>query len=322
MLPTSEVWAPPGLPLSSVMPLFPIYIPSKGRSSLVPGTIRMLSALHVPFSVVVERPEVELYEERVRGLGGYGRVLTLDPQFQRDYDPCWDLPPDASRGSGPARNFAWEHAKGEGHAYYWCMDDNHLSFHWFYGGRKVCAGDAGPLRYAEELTRRYKNVAMGGLDYFMFCNPKHNNNLTLVNTRVYSCNLIRTDIKQRWRGVYNEDTILSLDMMKAGWNTILTKFAIVNKTGTMRTTGGNTDTIYAGRDAHLRKAQVLVRAHPDAARVITRLNRTHHYVDYRPWQRRLCVPFEDAPPMPRFDLSILDGHWSTRTTADKGETDA
>jgi len=320
MLPISDVWVPSDRQLSPVMPLFPIYIQSKGRSDLVSGTVRLLSAIRVPFTLVVEHDETSLYEEQVSGLGGYGRVLTLDPEYQRSYDPCWDLPPDASRGSGPARNFAWDHALSEGHSYYWCLDDNHLDLGWFYGARKVLASDAGPLRYLEELMRRYRNVAMGGLDYMMFCNPKNNGNAPLVNTRVYSCNLIRTDLPQRWRGVYNEDTILSLDLMKAGWNTILSKFGIVNKTTTMRTKGGNTTTIYAGPDAHLRKALVLVRAHPDVARVVTRFNRTHHHVDYRPWQRRLCVPFEDATPSPAISLNITKGHWSTRSRSEEEET--
>lgn len=310
MLPVRECWSPPGKALAPLQPLFPIYIPSKGRSGLVDGTVRALSRLRVPFSLVVEHDETSLYEEWVSGLGGYGRVLTLDPEYQRSYDACWDLPPDASRGSGPARNFAWEHALSEGHSYYWCLDDNHRDFEWFYEGKKPTSGDIGPLRYAEELARRYKNVAMAGLEYAMFCFMTAKND-PLVNTRIYSCNLIRTDLPQRWRGVYNEDTILSLDLLKAGWNTILSRFGIVSKKATMRTKGGNTTTIYAGKDAHLRKAQVLVRAHPDVSRVAVRFNRVHHYVDYRQWRDRPCVPFDDAPPMPDIKINVVDGHWST-----------
>jgi hypothetical protein len=273
----------------------------------------------VPFTLVVESDETSLYEEQVRGFGGYGRVLTLDPMYQRSYDACLDLPPGASRGSGPARNFAWDHALSEGHSYYWCLDDNHVALLWIYGRGKFYAGDAGPLRYAEELVRRYKNVAMGGLYYEMFCIVGQCSNIPLVNTRIYSCNLIRTAISQRWRGVYNEDTILSLDLLKAGWNIINSRFGVIDKPGTMRTPGGNTSTIYAEKGAHLRKVQVLVRAHPDVTRVIHRFNRIHHHVDYSQWKNRPCIPFEDAPPMPEIALSVVEGHWSQQAPSQIGE---
>ena len=41
------------------------------------------------------------------------------------------------------------------------------------------------------------------------------------HSRIYSCNLIRTDIPYRWRGRYNEDTILSLDILRGGHCTLL-----------------------------------------------------------------------------------------------------
>lgn len=311
MLPISETWAPRGRPLATVLPLFPIYIPSKGRASLIPGTVRMLSTLRVPFSLVVEAPEVDDYRDQVERYGGYGRVLVLDPEYQRRYEPCCDLPPGASRGSGPARNFAWDHALSEGHSYYWCLDDNHIDLEWFTGVRKIIAADAGPLRYAEELARRYQNVGMAGLSYESFCIPRKMPNTPMVNSRIYSCNLIRTDITHRWRGVYNEDTILSLDLLKAGWNTVMSRYGTVNKTATMRTPGGNTSTIYAAQDAHLRKAQVLVRTHPDVSRVTWRFNRVHHYVDFRQWRDRPFVPFPDATPMPDFRIDVVQRHWIT-----------
>ena len=74
----------------------------------------------------------------------------------------------------------------------------------------------------EDFCERYTNVAMAGPNYFMFAVRKSKDTPPFyLNTRIYSCNLIRNDYPRRWRGRYNEDTILSLDMLEDGWCTIL-----------------------------------------------------------------------------------------------------
>jgi hypothetical protein len=131
-----------------------------------------------------------------------------------------------------------------------------------------------------------------------------------LNTRVYSCNLIRTDLPFRWRGRYNEDTILSLDLLKAGWCTILFNAFLQRKTPSQYIGGGNTEAFYA-EEGTLLKSAMLVRAHPDVARLAWRFGRWHHYVDYgrfrsnrlqrRPdWQPPKVNPYQfrkvQAPP--------------------------
>jgi hypothetical protein len=305
MLPLADVWRPdhPARGLATMQPVFPIYIVSLGRASLDRGTIRALSRMRVPFTVVAEPHEVSDYRDTVERHGGYGRVVALDPDYARTYEPLIDLAPGASRGSGPARNFAWDHAAADGHAYYWCMDDNLIKFGYLFRNRKPYAADAFGLRYIEEATRRVSNVAMAGPHYENFLPRKSSANSTIVGGRIYSCNLIRTDVRQRWRGRYNEDTILSLDLLKAGWATLLFRFAFAVKPKTLTTAGGNTDTIYNERDAHLRKAALLVAAHPDVARVTERYGRVHHYVDYSRWSDMQLIPFDDAPPMPSFTFA-------------------
>ena len=114
------------------------------------------------------------------------------------------------------------------------------------------------------------------------------------NTRIYSCNLIRNDVPFRWRGRYNEDTILSLDMLKAGWCTVQFYAFLQHKMATQAMKGGNTDEFYHregtkgnGRYAEngtTAKSDMLVRVHPDVARPAWRYGRAHHYVNYRPFR--------------------------------------
>lgn len=113
----------------------------------------------------------------------------------------------------------------------------------------------------------------------------------MLNTRIYSCNLIRTDLPLRWRGRYNEDTDLSLRLLKAGWCTVLFNAFLQNKRWTGQTPGGNQEIYSIGTQA---KSQMLADMHPDVARVVWRYNRWHHVVDYSPFKDRQLIRKPDV----------------------------
>lgn len=273
-------------------PLFPVYIVSKGRheSRL---TMRAFEALGVPYRVVIEEPEFPLYSAVIDP----AKLLILDPEFQRVYDTFNKRGEGKGTGSGPARNFAWEHAISEGHSHHWVVDDN---IKWFYRlnqNLKVPVSDGAIFRAMEDFVLRYRNVSMAGPNYFMFASRKAKMPPFVTNTRIYSCNLIRNDVPFRWRGRYNEDTDLSLRMLKAGWCTILFNAFLQEKTTTLVMKGGNTDTIYKG--GTLDKSQMLVDMHPDVARVVQKWGRVHHHVDYR--------PFETLKLLRRSEVEVPEG---------------
>jgi hypothetical protein len=254
----------------------PLYIVSKGRWD-TQMTSKALTDMNVPHHVVVEQAEVDLYRERGRALGiDLAEYVVLDPAFQRDYDALGDFP---SPGSGAARNFAWEHSIALGAEWHWVMDDNIQRFHRFNRNVKTPVADGTVFRCMEDFCERYENVAMAGPNYFMFAYAKDDRYPPFyLNTRIYSCNLIRNDVPFRWRGRYNEDTILSLDMLKAGWCTILFMAFLQFKMVTQTMKGGNTDELYA--QGTYDKSKMLVDAHPDVASLVWRHERWHHEVDY------------------------------------------
>ena len=88
----------------------------------------------------------------------------------------------------------------------------------------------------------------------------------------------------RWRGKYNEDTDLSLRVLKDGWVTILFNSMLCNKVPTLRMKGGNMDELYQG-DGRLKMAESLRDQHPDCATIIRKWGRWQHQVDYRPFKR-------------------------------------
>lgn len=278
----------------SKSPQFPIYIPSKGRydSAL---TMRLFSAYRQPHNVIVEEQEYKQYSELAKRLGGYARILILDPQFQRDYDACMELQPGQSPGSGAARNFGWEHAISEGHDWYWCVDDNIYSMMVPTDyGREYLSSSEG-IRLMEDFVLRYENVAMAGPNYINFVHVRTRTVPLTLNTRIYSFNLIRTDLPFRWRGRWNEDTILSLDLLKAGWATVLFNTYLADKAAAGAIAGGNYLEVYS--EGTLKKSQMLVAEHPDVSKVKWKFGRPHHQVDYSQWKSRGLIPVEGLTPV-------------------------
>lgn len=260
---------------TKVQPNYPLYIVSKGRweSRL---TSKALEAMHVPYHIVIERKEYEQYAAVIDP----AKILILDPAYQRDYETCDDLGDSKSRGPGPARNFVWDHAIASGAAWHWVMDDNIQMFARLHRNLKARVNDGAAFRCMEAFVERYQNIAMAGPDYWMFAKQRDALPPFVLNTRIYSCNLIRNDVPFRWRGRYNEDTILSLDMLKVGWCTVQFYAFLQLKTPTQQIGGGNTAEFYA-KEGTLPKSEMLVRVHPDVSRLVWKFNRWHHHVDYR-----------------------------------------
>lgn len=260
-------------------PVFPIYIVSKGRHD-TRFTSKTFERIGVPYCIIVEQQELDAYKAVIDPK----KLLILDPAFQRQYttlDPVGDKQ-GRSKGSGPARNFAWAHATAAGFPWHWVVDDNIRHFYRLNRNQYAEALDGTVLRCIEDFVLRYENIAMAGPNYFMWAPRKNKMAPFVLNTRIYSCNLIRNDLPFRWRGRYNEDTDLSLRMLKAGWCTILFNAFLQHKETTRKVRGGNTTEIYG--DGTLRKSQMLVAMHPDIAELTQhdkRFNRWHHMVDYR-----------------------------------------
>lgn len=250
----------------------------------------------------MEEKERRAYAEAI---GDSSKVLVLDPAYQRDYDTFDNLGDTKGKGPGPARNFVWDHAVAEGHAWHWVMDDN---IRYFYRLNRNLYGDVldgTVLRCMEDFVLRYENVAMAGPNYFMFAPRKLKMPPIVLNTRIYSCNLIRNDTGFRWRGRYNEDTDLSLRMLKAGWCTVQFNAFLQHKEVTSKVKGGNTKEFYS-KEGTLPKSQMLVAMHPDVAKLafkwgrmaahaagedenLKQHGRAHHVVDYAPFKSNKLI---------------------------------
>lgn len=248
----------------SVNPRYPVYIISKGRWKKR-QTAKALEAIKVPYHIVVEPQEYKHY------------AAVIDPK------KILQLPKEGYGGgcSIPARNWVWKHAKNRGAERHWILDDNIQGFYRLNNNLKVPVESGSIFRAAEDFTDRYENVALSGFNYFMFAPRKTKPLPYTLNTRIYSCILIRNDIPYEWRGRYNEDTDLSLRALKDGWCTILFNVFLAFKETTMTQTGGNTESLYVGvPDGRLEMAKSLKKQHPEHVHITWKWDRWQHHVDY------------------------------------------
>ena len=251
-------------------PKYPLYVISKGRweSRL---TAKALEKRRIPYHIVIEPQEYEQY------------AVVIDPT------KIFILPfSNLGQGSIPARNWVWEHSIQAGYERHWILDDNIRDFFYLFENRYYQVDSGVTFRIMEDFVDRYKNIALAGPQYFMFTPRKDKFGPLSFNTRVYSCILIKNDLSYRWRGRYNEDTDLSLRVLKDGWCTVLFRAFPAHKEVTMKMTGGNTDELYQ-KDGRYQMALSLQRQHPDVTKIVWKWGRWQHSVDYRRFRNnQLC----------------------------------
>lgn len=249
-----------------VLPRYPIYVPSKGREThqLAP-TFGVLDRDNVPYFAVVEPQERDAYIELV----GVDRVLIL---------PFSNL----GQGSIPARNWIKDHAVAGGHARHWQLDDNIQIFRRLYKGKRIPCSAGIALRVCEDFSDRYDNIGVSGLNYQMFV-TNETRAPYFLNCHVYSCTLLNSAIPHRWRGRYNEDTDICLQVLADNWCTVLVNVFMADKRTTMVTRGGNMDELYKG-DGRLKMARALARAWPGVVSVDRRWQRPQHVV-HSSWRK-------------------------------------
>lgn len=294
-----------------VTPRYPVYIISKGRADSR-LTSKALEWIGVPYHIVVEPQELAQYAAVIDS----AKILVT---------PFSNL----GQGGIPARNFVWEHAVSTGAARHWILDDNISGFCRFQDNLKVELDNAATFCAIEDWADRYENVVMCAMNYDYFAPRKQGAKIKPItlNTRCYSGILLRNDLPYRWRGRYNEDTDLSLRILKDGLCTALFNAFLMYKKPTLTMKGGNTDELYAGAEAFATEwemhaaqcptcqqctdgygsrvtpcdegrvilskdgrwlmAESLREQHPDCTSVERKWRRWQHSVDYRRFQVQL-----------------------------------
>lgn len=272
-------------------PQYPVYVISKGRFDNC-LTAKFLIEDNCPFHLVVEPQEADEYIKRF----GKEHVYIL---------------PFSNLGLGgiPARNWCWEHAKKAGFKRHWILDDNIRDIKRRYKAHRIRCEAGTAFNVCEEFTDRYENIAISGMNYTMFVADKFQLKPFFLNNHVYSCLLILNDLPNRWRGRYNEDTDLCLQVLADGWCTVLFNAFMINKMKTMTMKGGNAQELYKG-DGRLKMARSLERVWPYVVTVDRRFKRPQHKIhsEWRkfdtPLVRRKDIDFNNLPKINNYGLEL------------------
>jgi len=270
---------------------YPIYIITKGRHESR-STSRALEGMGVPYYIAVEPQEYDDY------------CSVIDPK------KVLKLPfSNHGKGSGPARNWCWEHSQANGFKRHWLMDDNIAEF-WRVHKNKRYRVDKGSaiFRSTEDFVDRFENVALAGLQYKFFVVDDYDYPPYILNTRIMSCFLIDNDCPEKWRGKFNEDVDLSIRVLKRGLCTMLMYGFLCGKLRTGTVKGGNTTEVYNNyeEDASLRKSQMLKEMHPDVVTLVERYGRTHHHVDLDAIKTADGQPARQNPLILKKDVDIVN----------------
>jgi hypothetical protein len=107
----------------------------------------------------------------------------------------------------------------------------------------------------------------------------------------------------------NEDTIISLDMLSAGWCTVQFNAFLQYKLETQKQKGGNTSefyhaegdttkgTKYALGGTYL-KSKMIVDVYPLISRLSEKFGRVHHHVDYSHFMKNNKLKFKEGLNIP------------------------
>jgi hypothetical protein len=271
-------------------PKYPIYVISKGRADCC-YTAKFLTADGCQFTLAVEPQEYDEYRKHF-------------PDASIIVTPFKNL----GLGSIPVRNFVWEHSKGNGHARHWILDDNIRNIYRKYKTNRVRCNAIPAFIACEEFTDRYTNIGISGMNYSMFAVPKKQPPFYL-NNHVYSCLCIDNSLDLRWRGRYNEDTDLCLQVLASGLCTVLFNAFLINKMRTMTMKGGNSSQLYQG-DGRLTMARNLERMWPGVVTTDRRYGRPQHVVkdSWRKFDtqliRRSDINFDELSGNNEFGMSL------------------
>lgn len=260
---------------------YPIYIVSKGRWD-TRYTSKCLEEMGIDYKIIVEVQEYDKYAEVINP----EKILVIpDEYFTED-----------TYGSIPARKFAWDHAISTGADKHWCLDDNIRHFYRLNLSNKFKLKTGNFFHIIENYSDMHSNIGQSGMMESKFVPgiEQYKRNIITQNTRVFSCilnnhKLLVENGIENWRGKYNEDTDLSLRVLKAGLSTCLFNQFLIDKPTTLSMKGGNSDKVHVNGGL-MKRVESLIEQHPDHVKYIYRYNKDHFLVNYKPFkENKFCL---------------------------------
>lgn len=261
---------------------YPIYIPTYKRHNTCYTAISLEKLGIKSYHLVIRNTAEEItnYTNAIEKFKlTHAILLPIDDDFYKDQE---------EQGNGYSiipRNFAYQHAINANYTHHWIIDDNIKGFYMKNKGvilpfENTCY----PLVFVEEYMKQYSSLAQCAIQYKHLGFSSSDRNIIILNSRCYSCILLKHINGYRWRGKYNEDTDLSLRLLKDGYATMTFQNILCDKQCTSSVRGGNTDAFHKSETGYDNKAESLIAQHPDVTKKIIKYSRVHHQVNYTPFK--------------------------------------
>jgi hypothetical protein len=222
-----------------MQPKYPIFIPSRGRATKC-LTAKILQKEGIPFTIVVEPQDYESYEE----VFGKDVLLVL-----------------LTDNAGVAFVRNWIKYIQPKNGYHWQLDDNIRAFKRRVDNKNVYVPAGELLSEIEDTVDKFSNVGIAAPRYVAFAYSAKD--YFSVNKQAASAVLVNNSLPFSWRKGVAEDTDYSMQVLSAGYCTLVFNKLLIDKTPTMKMSGGCTEIEY-GNDGRLKRTLGLQEAWPDA----------------------------------------------------------
>ena len=221
----------------------PIYIPSRHRAGKTKMT-QLLDKDSLPYKLVIEPHDYDSYRQHHPA----DQLLTL---------------PHDNYGLANVRNWILDHAKENGWLYAWETDDDITSFVYRINGQRLHTTPRPLMSIVEQYTFGFDNVAGSCIPSEAYIFGYDDKPPLVYNGMIYQVQLLRTDTGIRWRPNLPDDPDRTLQLLTAGWTTIVPRRFGQSSPSPMSQSGGLTDTGYA-KDGRMAEFERLLDAWPGA----------------------------------------------------------
>jgi len=227
----------------------------------------MLEADGVDYHVMIEPQEFDAYASVL----GEHRCIAL---------------PENDQGLVYSRNHCKEHSVSIGAERHWQFDDDIGYLGRLHKGYRIRCDAGIAITAADKFCDRYENIGLYSFNSegFLPCNGSTQNRWPpfYLNSRCYTVFCMLNSLPNKWRYRYNEDTDMTLQVLAAGYCTVLfnafyMKTGPTNYGGKVSKVKGGQQSVYAD-DGRLKMSRVLERQWPGIVETKRRFGRPQHKV--------------------------------------------
>jgi hypothetical protein len=220
----------------------PVYVISRHRSQYELVSRQLIDG-GVPHHLVIEPHDYDAYASRYPS------------------DVLLTTPVD-NIGLAGVRNFCKDHSTQNGHRWHWCLDDNIKGFDRLTDGKRQRVPVRNVLSVVEQTVSWFDGIGAATPCNTMWMFAQAGKPPITYNRTISCAMLLNNTTSARFRSGMPVDADYTLQMLAAGWSTVVITHLGYHKTDTGKMQGGLTETEYQG-DGRDRRMETLIETWPN-----------------------------------------------------------